>query len=107
MTEEGWIHSTLFSYNDGVENFLKRFNVIQWIVIALAVIVDIFIIVNACLPADPSSQESGWIVNLVKAVVNGIKPDAINESNIDWFSSFIRKLVGHFSLFVVSGKLIL
>ena len=71
----------------------------------LAIAIDVFIIVNACLPSGPSTQESNWIVEPAKTVINTIKENTINESNIDQFSSFIRKFVGHFSLFLVSGVL--
>ena len=83
-----------------MKNFLKRYTLVQWTVIVLAIAIDVFIIVNACLPAGPSTQESNWIVEPAKTVIN-----TINESNIDQFSSFIRKFVGHFSLFLVSGVL--
>lgn len=88
-----------------MKNFLKRYSVVQWIVIVLAIAIDVFIIVNACLPAGPSTQESNWIVEPAKTVINTIKENTINESNIDQFSSFIRKFVGHFSLFLISGVL--
>lgn len=103
--KEGWNKSTLFSYNDGVKKLLGRYSVIQWIVIALALGVNVFIIVNSCLPSGPSSEESGWVVNFLKSVINTFKPNAINDSNIDFFSGFIRKFIGHFSLFMVSGFL--
>ena len=86
-----------------MKNFLKRYSVVQWIVIVLAVAIDIFIIVNACLSAGPSTEESNWIVEPTKTIINAIKPNTINENNIDQFSHFIRKFVGHFSLFIVSG----
>lgn len=89
-----------------MKNFLKRYSAVQWIVIILAIAIDVFIIVNACLPAGPSTQESNWIVEPAKTVINTIKENTISENNIDQFSSFIRKFVGHFSLFLVSGVLI-
>ena len=92
-------------YNDVVKTFLKRFSVIQWVVIVLALAINIFIIVNACLPSSQSTKESNWIVEPAKTVINTIKADTINETNIGDFSSFIRKFVGHFSLFMVSGFL--
>jgi len=36
-------------------------------------------------------------------MINFIKPGTINIDNIDAFSYFIRKLVGHFSLFLLDG----
>ena len=82
---------------------MKKLKVYQWIIIVLAIIVNVFIIVSSCLPADPSTEESGWIINLAKSFINFFKADTINESNIGPFSSFIRKFVGHFSLFAVSS----
>ena len=101
----GWNISIPFSYNDCVKDFLKRYKLYQWIIIVLAIAIDLFIIVNACLPSGPSTQESNWIVEPAKNVINTFKANTINETNIDGFSSFIRKFVGHFSLFLVSGIL--
>ena len=100
---KGWNQSTLFSYNDVVKNFFSKLPIYQWIIIAIAIVVDVFIIVNACLPAGPSSEESGWVVSVLSSIINGIKPDTINPNNVDSFSSVVRKLIGHFSLFVVGG----
>ena len=101
----GWNISTSFSYNVCMKSILKRFAVPQWIVIVLAVVIDIFIIVNACLPSGPSTQESNWVVEPAKNIINTFKANTINDSNIKVFSSFIRKFVGHFSLFLLSGIL--
>lgn len=88
-----------------MKEFFKQFSVIQWIIIVLAIAIDVFIIVNACLPSGPSTTESNWIVEPAKNIINSIKENTINETNISSFSSFIRKFVGHFSLFLVSGIL--
>lgn len=65
--------------------------------------INVFIIVNSCLPGQQSTNASNFIVEPVKNIINSIKADTINETNIQQFSSVIRKLVGHFSLFVLSG----
>ena len=83
----------------------KAHQIIKWIILALAIAVNVFIIVNACIPGAQSSKESSWIVEPAANVINTIKPDTINPSNYDSFSSFIRKFVGHFSLFGLSGVL--
>ena len=83
----------------------KAYLVIKWILLALAIAINVFIIVNACIPGAQSSKESSWIVEPVANVINSIKEDTINASNYDSFSSFIRKFVGHFSLFGLSGVL--
>ena len=81
----------------------KAHRIVKWIILTLAIAVNVFIIVNACIPGAQSSKESSWIVEPAANVINTIKPDTINSSNYDSFSSFIRKFVGHFSLFGLSG----
>ena len=83
----------------------KSKKIIKWIVFAFAIAINVFIIVNACIPGAQSSKESSWIVEPAANIINAIKADTINASNYDIFSSFIRKLVGHFSLFGLSGVL--
>ena len=85
-----------------VERF-KTLKVYEWIIIVIALIINLFILVNAFIPAGPSTSESNWIVEPIKEVTNAIKPNTINETNIGTVSSVVRKLVGHFSLFLVSG----
>lgn len=101
----GWNDSTLFSYNDWVKDILRKLSVVQWIVIVLAIIIDVFIIVNSCLPAGPSTSESNWLVIPIKNLINLVKPNTINDGNIGYLSAFVRKFIGHFSLFMVSGFL--
>ncbi len=88
-----------------MKEFLKRLSVIQWIIIALTIAVNIFIIVNSCLPAEESTQASRWIVDPLQNIINAIKPNTINGSNIDSFTHIVRKIIGHFFLFVISGLL--
>ena len=83
----------------------KFVKIIKWVVLALAIAVNVFIVVNACIPGAQSSQESNWIVEPVANAINAIKEDTINSTNYDSFASFIRKFVGHFSLFGLSGVL--
>lgn len=81
----------------------KRYLIASIIVILLAVVVNAFIIMQSCLNGFLSSRSSGMTVNLFKGIINGISPNTINDSNIDTFTHVIRKLIGHFGLFVVSG----
>ena len=83
----------------------KSKKIIKWIVLAFAIVINVFIIVNACIPGAQSNKESSWIVEPAANIINAIKADTINTSNYDSFSSFIRKFVGHFSLFGLSGVL--
>ncbi len=83
----------------------KRYFIAVIILTSLAVIVNAFIIVQSCLNGARSTESSGFVVNLLKSIINGISPNAINDGNIETFSGVIRKLVGHFGLFLVSGLL--
>lgn len=83
----------------------KKYLVWTIIVSVLAIAINIFIIVHSCLNASQSSEASGGVVLLFKNIINFFKPGAINDGNIDTFSGFIRKAVGHFGLFMVSGLL--
>ena len=69
----------------------------------LAVALSVFIIIQSCLDGGESTGQSSWVVELCKNVINFVIKDAINESNIGTFTTVIRKLVGHFSLFLVDG----
>ena len=86
-----------------MSKILSLYKCWQWLIIVIAIAVNIFIIVSSCLPAKESTKESGWVVDLLKNVINTFSKDAINESNYGSFSSFVRKFVGHFSMFVLSG----
>ena len=83
----------------------KRYFIAVIILTSLAVIINAFIIVQSCLNGARSTESSGFVVNLLKSIINGISPNAINDGNIETFSGVIRKLVGHFGLFLVSGLL--
>ena len=88
-----------------VKNIFKRFSVVQWIVIVLCLIVNVFIIVNSCLPGRSSTSTSSWIVLPIKAMINAFKANTINDGNIGILTLVVRKVVGHFLLFTLSGFL--
>lgn len=79
--------------------------IVKWIILALAVAVNIFIIVNACMNGTMSAQESGRFSRFVAGFLNFFSPNYINEGNFDSFASIIRKLAGHFGLFCIDGIL--
>lgn len=81
----------------------KAKNYTKWIVAAIAIALNLFILINAFIPGGPSGAESNTIAHMVETVVNGVKPETITESNFDSFASVIRKLVGHFGLFCVDA----
>lgn len=79
--------------------------IFKWIIFALAVATNVFIIVNACINGTISAQESGGFSHFLADIINFFSKDYINESNFDQFQSVIRKLIGHFALFGLDGVL--
>ena len=69
----------------------------------LAVSINAYIIYHSCLNGSQSGMASKGVADLIMNIINGIRGNTINESNYDAFSNIIRKLVGHFGLFVISG----
>ncbi len=60
------------------------------------------IIFLAFAPADQSTAQSGTIVNLILAVFRWF--DYVPDANaLDTISLLVRKLIGHFGLFMVDG----
>lgn len=77
--------------------------IVKWIILILAVAINVFIIVNACMNGTMSSQESGRFSRFVAVILNFFSPNYINDGNFDNFAGIIRKLVGHFGLFALNG----
>ena len=69
----------------------------------LAVSINVYIIYHSCLNGSQSGAASKGVTDFIMNIINGIRGNTINESNYDIFSNIIRKLVGHFGLFVISG----
>jgi len=85
---------------------LKKLTWPKWIVIGAALAISIFILVNSCLPGAESSSISEPVVQAAATVVNTIKPGTVSTEPIPSdFSNFIRKFIGHFSLFGACGLL--
>lgn len=82
---------------------MKKSNPLKWIILAIAVAINVFIIVNACISGPTSAQESGNVSTLIANIINAFVKDTINESNFEIFAFNVRKLVGHFAVFVFDG----
>ena len=65
--------------------------------IVLAIGINVFIIVEAGMSGADSSSQSGWVSEIIAKIFH-ITPD-------ENFHHLVRKLVGHFSLYVVNGVL--
>ena len=83
----------------------KKHIILTLIFTVLALAINTFIIVHACLDADASSQSSNNVAEVVEYVVETVSPGTITEANHDAFVNFIRKAFGHFGLFLISGVL--
>ena len=81
----------------------KRYLIATIILTTFAVLINAFIILQASLNGSMSTESSGRVVTLLKNIINSLSENAINDSNIGDFTYFVRKLVGHFGLFAVSG----
>lgn len=80
---------------------LDLFLMIIFTVLALAI--NAYIIYHSCLNGSQSSQASQGVVEVSEEVVNTVRPGTVTPENHSAFATFIRKSLGHFGLFVVSG----
>lgn len=83
------------------KNKLDLFLMIIFTVLALAI--NAYIIYHSCLNGAQSSQASQGVVEVSEEVVNTVRPGTVTPENYNAFATFIRKSLGHFGLFVVSG----
>ena len=82
---------------------MKKYEILKWIILGIAIAINVFIIVNSFITGEASAKESNRIAHETADVINTIKPETITEKNFDKFAFNLRKLVGHYGLFVVSG----
>lgn len=73
------------------------------IFLLFSIIINAFILINAFIPGDESAVASFWVADILATIINFLKTDTINSGNIESFTYVIRKLVGHFGLFLVNG----
>ena len=83
----------------------KKYLIFTIIICVLAVAINAYIIMHSCLDAAQSTEASNGVVEVSEEVVNTISPGTVTPENHDSFATFIRKLFGHFGLFVISGLL--
>ena len=67
------------------------------------ILVNVFIISQSCLPDVSSKSWSDAVVEVIKTITNGsIDSSTPITPNLSW-GKFIRKAIGHFSLFGLDG----
>ncbi len=81
----------------------KKRIIFNWVIFALAIAINIFILVNGFLNGDVSTKESDGFSKAAADVINSISEDTITKENFPKFAGFNRKLFGHFLLFTASG----
>ena len=82
---------------------MKKQIFLKWFILALALAINLFILINAFINGEVSAKESNTIAHTTADVINTVKPETITAANFDHFAFNIRKIVGHFGLFAVSG----
>ena len=82
---------------------MKKKQILKWIIFAIAVAINLFILINAFINGEASAKESNTIAHTAADVINTIKPETITPKNFEKFAFDLRKLVGHYGLFVMSG----
>ena len=81
----------------------KKIIVCKWIFFVLMLLVNGFIIYQSCLPDVSSKSWSDAIVDVIKTITNGsIDSSTPITPTLSW-GKFIRKMIGHFSLFGLDG----
>ena len=85
---------------------MKKENIVKYIMLALTIIVNVFIIANGFIKGTESSQISNGAADAVLPIINDMTGDAIkSEPQITAYRSVFRKLIGHFCLFGLNGIL--
>lgn len=81
--------------------FLKKN--LKWFLLGIFVALNIFILAESFMGGPVSSKQSGWFADVAAQTVNFFKPGTIVPENIGEFKGFLRKFVGHYSLFALDG----
>ena len=76
---------------------------LKWFIFSIAVAINLFILINAFINGEVSAKESNTIAHTTADVINTVKPETITPQNFDRFAFDLRKVVGHFGLFALSG----
>lgn len=82
---------------------MKKKNILKWIILAIALAINVFILVNAFINGESSAKESNTVAEGAAVVVNTISENTVTDENFSQFAFNIRKLFGHFGLFALSG----
>ena len=83
----------------------KKTKIFYIVFLVLAVGLNLFILVNAFIPGEESTLVASPIVKLCAAICNFFNKGSVPDPIPDDFIVLVRKLIGHFSCFLVDGVL--
>ena len=82
---------------------MKKYQFLKWFIFSIAVAINLFILINAFINGEASAKESNSIAHTAADAINTVKPETITPSNFPSFAFNLRKVLGHFGLFALSG----
>lgn len=84
---------------------MKKINILGIIFLILSVGINVFIMVESFVSGEPSAEQSTSVGVIIGNIINTVIPSKpIDVTNKDYLY-FMRKLIGHFLLFGLSGIL--
>ena len=81
----------------------KRATILKWIFFSLSILVNAFIIYQSALSRSSSNAWSDVVINIIYDITGGSVEAETPVTPDVTFWDVVRKAVGHFSLFLVSG----
>lgn len=75
----------------------------KYVVLAIAIFLNVFILVQAFTEGAKSSEISGHASEVAANLINDVIPNTITEVSMPSFKQFFRKFAGHFCLFGLNG----
>ena len=82
---------------------MKKKEILKWFILAIAIAINLFILINTFINGEMSAKESNTVAHTAADVINTVKPETITPKNFDKFAFDVRKVIGHFMLFALSG----
>ena len=84
---------------------MKKRRILFFIFLALSIAINVFILIEGAVDASGSSSQSLGITQFVINIFKAIAPNSRIATDPEFAHHLVRKLVGHFGLFGVSGIL--
>ena len=82
---------------------MKKYQILKWVICSIAIAINLFILINAFRNGEVSAKESNSLAETAANAINTLRPETITPTNFPTFAFNLRKVVGHFGLFALSG----